>query len=70
MPWGFCRMCSLPYCVVLWLTGVIQDYEVGLVGVGVGTAAAGTGLLCIQLIGLDLRLRDLETNSISKMLSI
>lgn len=50
--WKVNAMGLLPYVLLfllfsrMWLTDG-QDYEVGLVGLGVGTATAGTGLFCV-----------------------
>ena len=53
--WKVNAMGLLPYVPfsALVLRGCVtdggQDYEVGLVGLGVGTATAGTGLFCVWL---------------------
>lgn len=52
--WKVNAMGLLPYVLfALVLCGCVtdggQDYEVGLVGLGVGTATAGTGLFCVWL---------------------
>lgn len=50
MRWVYCRESCSPALTTLNLLTYAQNYEIGLVSMGIGTAAFGAGSFCFQVM--------------------
>jgi hypothetical protein len=50
MRWAYCRKSYPAAFTTTILLTYVQNYEIGLAGMGVGTAAFGAGLFCFQVM--------------------